>query len=166
MYEEELKMFHNKNIGSRESVVANSEGTFLKNLLEGYLAENPKDGFLTFQVTEETPLRGMVPVPDASITVSKQLRDSYFISKVLLTDNNGKTEPLPLPTVSARLSRTPENADTYATYNASVSKPGFLTKRIVDIPIFEGITSIQPVDLIRDIDYDAIEYKNEPEVIE
>lgn len=141
---------------------ANSNENTLYEELEIYLADHPKVGYLTFQVFQESPLQGTIPVPNARIMVSKKLGESYFVSKVLTTNMDGKTDPISLPTVSASLSRKPPEGEVSASYSASVSAPNFLRKKIKDIPIFEGITAIQPVNLIPDIDYDAVEYKNRP----
>jgi hypothetical protein len=139
----------NKDIAASETVVLPNSPFF--DFLEQYLDEHPKTGYLVFQVTQESPLQGKIPIPNAKITISKNIGGDHYISKVLTTNSDGKTEALALPTVSAELSRTPSDGEVYAKYNATISAPNFVTKEIYDIPIFEGITSIQPVVL--ELDY-------------
>ncbi|NLK37031.1 MAG: hypothetical protein GX299_02985 [Epulopiscium sp.] len=138
----------NKDIAASEQVLQDSP---FFDLLEQYLDEHPKTGYLVFQVTQESPLQGKIPIPNAKITISKNIGGEHYISKVLTTNSDGKTEALALPTVSAELSRTPSDGEVYAKYNATISAPNFVTKDIYDIPIFEGITSIQPV--VMELDY-------------
>ena len=112
-----------------------------------YLQMNPEIGYLTFEVFNDSPVRGRVPVPNAKITVSKLLGDDYYVSKVVTTDENGETAPLPLPTVSRDLSMRPGEGRVYTTYHVSVEAPGFRRRDIYDVQIFEGITSVQRVPL-------------------
>ncbi len=117
-------------------------------LLDVYLAENPKVGYLIFQVNQESPLEGVLPVPNATITLCKYMGDGYHITKTLTTNEDGKTDPVAMRTVSANLSQNPENDQVYATYDAYIEAPNFLPASAEDIPIFEGITTLQPVTLI------------------
>ncbi len=112
-----------------------------------YLQENPGIGYLTFEVYNDSPVRGRVPVPNAKITVSKLLGDDYYISKIITTDINGETDPLPLPTVSRNLSLKPGEGRAYTTYHVSIEAPGFQRREVYDVQIFEGITSVQRAPL-------------------
>lgn len=123
------------------------EPTFME-LLKSYLDDNQQIGYLIFQVFQHSPLEGILPVPNAKITISKSIGNNYFVSKVLMTDNNGKTDSIPLPTVSATLSTVPTNSKVCSKYNARVEAPNFLTTDIFDICVFENITAVQPVDLL------------------
>lgn len=120
-------------------------------LFKNFLDANPKTGYLIFQVTQDSPLQGTLPVANAKITVSKLLGSNFFVSRVLKTGNDGKTNPIPLPTVYSALSTTPGNGKVYSTYSARVEAPDFITTDIFDIQVFDGITSIQPVKLLPSI---------------
>lgn len=117
-------------------------------LLENYIEENPKIGYLIFQVYQDSPLEGVLPVPNAMITLCKDMGDGYHITKTIQTNEDGKTDPIAMPTVSADLSQNPENLQVYATYDAYIESPNFLPASVEDIPVFDGITTIQPVSLI------------------
>ena len=121
--------------------------TQFSDLLQTYLNENPEIGYLTFEVYQESPIEGILPVPNARITISKDLGDGFYYSKVITTNQDGETDPIPLPTVSRELSLIPGNARVYATYNVSVEAPDFLRNDIYNIQIFDGITAIQRVNL-------------------
>ncbi|QSX05140.1 hypothetical protein JYG23_10655 [Sedimentibacter sp. zth1] len=117
-------------------------------MLEIYLTENPKTGYITFQVYHDSPIYGIQPVTNAKVTVSKLIGDEYYVSKVLTTDIDGKTDPLPLPTVSGKLSTTPGNPKIYSEYNACIEAPNFFSKDVFDISVFENITSMQSINLL------------------
>ena len=112
-----------------------------------FLAQNPAFGTLLFQVTGG---QGAFPIPSATITLSKALDDRLSLSAVILTDESGKTAPLSLPAPSRELSQSPGNGLAYAVYQAEVTAPGYLPTKIRDLPVFDGITTIQPVRLSPD----------------
>jgi hypothetical protein len=139
-------MTNHKNFMSLSSS-SSSYGDFLE-MLKGYLTDNSKTGYLTFQVYEDSPIYGIQPVANAKITVSKLIGDGYYVVKVLTTDSDGNTEPIPLPTVSGKLSRTPGATNIYSEYNAFVEAPNFFAQDVFDISIFEDITSMQSINLL------------------
>jgi len=116
-------------------------------LLQDYLNSNNKTGYLVFQVHQDSPIYGRLPIANAKITLCKLLGNGFYVCKVIMTDVDGKTEPVPVPTVSAEFSRSPENVITNAAYDVSVEAPGFVKSEVLNIPVFEGITSIQNVIL-------------------
>jgi hypothetical protein len=139
-------MTYPKNFVSLSSLVS-SYADFLE-MLKVYLADNSKTGYLTFQVYQDSPIYGIQPVANAKVTVSKLIGDEYYVTKVLATDSDGNTEPMPLPTVSGKLSRTPGNTSIYSEYNACVEAPNFFAQDVYDISIFEDITSMQSINLL------------------
>lgn len=112
-----------------------------------FLNMNPETGYLAFEVHEDSPVRGRVPVPGARVTVSKPLGGGFYFSKIVETDENGWTEPIPLPTVSRDLSLRPGEGRVFTTYHASVEAPGYERQDLFEIQIFDGITSVQHVAL-------------------
>ena len=115
--------------------------------IQTFLSQNPSFGTLIFQVTGG---QGAFPVPDAVVTLSKMLHDNLSLSVTVRTDESGKTEPLSLPAPSKVLSQSPNNGIVYAAYDAKVTAAGFLPTEIRNLPVFDGITTIQPVNLTTD----------------
>lgn len=113
-----------------------------------FLSQNPAFGTLFFQVTGG---RGAFPIPGAAVKITRALDDRLGISVTVTTDESGKTEPISLPAPSRELSQTPGNGIVFAAYQAEVSAPGYITTRIRDLPVFDGITTIQPVNLTTNI---------------
>ena len=127
--------------------------------IRSFLTQNPAFGTLIFQVTGG---QGAFPIAGATITLTKQLHDQQRLSFTIATDESGKTPPLSLPAPSKELSQKPNNGIVYATYQAEISAPNHVTTKIRDLPVFDGITTIQPVNLSPDFGQNT----PEPEEIE
>lgn len=116
--------------------------------IRSFLEENPGFGTLIFQVTGG---QGAFPIADATILLTKQFNDRQSISFTIRTDESGKTEPISLPAPSRTLSQSPNNGIVFAAYQAEISAPNYIPAQILDLPVFDGITTIQPVQLSPDI---------------
>lgn len=116
-------------------------------LLHDYIERNPKMGYIEFQVYQESAIKGRLPVANAMVTVNKYIGHGYFVSKVVFTDSDGKTDPIPLFTTDKKYSMTPGSNRAYETYNARIESPDFITTDIFGVQIFDGITGIQSVVL-------------------
>ena len=141
----------NKTIRSSQA-----DDTDFSSLLNSYIKENPTEGYLKFQVTS-----GIIPIVGAEIVVSRNIGSNVYIGKTLTTDIDGKTESVALPTPEKALSMAPGNMLPYASYDVRVSKDGYLDSVFYDIPVFDGITSVQSVDLKPDVGAKNIK-NNEP----
>lgn len=97
-------------------------------------------GFL--QVLVRTA-RDALPIEAAEVLV-----ESPTLSRGLLTDRSGRTEALPLPAPSASGSLSADGRDPFALYRVTVKKEGFYPHVTENVPVFAGITSLQPVTLI------------------
>ncbi len=118
---------------------------YLTDTVSQFLETNPKTGFLTFQVTTA---QGNIPVSNARITVSIPLGNDYHIAKVLYSDESGKTAPFPLPAPDSSIADSPSKIKPYSEYNVSATADGYNTVQLLNVPVFEGINSIQPINLL------------------
>ncbi len=94
--------------------------------------------------------RGAIPLEGAMVTVSRpdpDTQESQIIS-VMYTDRSGATEKLALPAPPKSLSGVPGNQNVYSVYNIESVKEGYFTLTNIFVPIFSGIVSIQPVEMI------------------
>lgn len=128
--------------------VCKNENNASDNLLDQYLKDNPKTGYLIFQIYQDSPLYGRMPVPNVKVTINGDLGDGTVMTKVFMSNQDGKTEPIPLPTVNGAISLSPEAGKPYSTYNAVLETADFLSVNLSNIPIFDNVTSIQPVSLV------------------
>ena len=64
------------------------------------------------------------------------------------TNRSGLTEKVPLPAPSRRFSTVPGNVKPFATYNVDVDLEGYSSVSFQNVPVFDGITSVQSANLI------------------
>ena len=110
-------------------------------------------GFLTVDVKTAN---GALPVENAQVTIynsaSNTEKDPSSLSSDVIynltTDRSGKTQKVALKTKSAQLSQSPDEKIPFMSYNISVNADGFYDNSYLNVPIFQGITSIQEVLLI------------------
>ena len=88
------------------------------------------------------------PVQNVKIIISKQFSDMDRVFYTVSTNENGIVDNLELPTIDRRLSQSPTGALSFATYNVKAFHPDFNTIEFRQVPIFDGIKSIQPIRLI------------------
>ncbi len=112
------------------------------------VATNPSQetgtGYLRIEVTTA---RQAVPVEGAYVVVRQMGDGDVQLERVMRTDSEGKTPTISLPTVPASLSMHPGTAHPYTEYTVQVDMPGYISVRDFNIPIYDGIVAIQPVDL-------------------
>lgn len=105
-----------------------------------------------YMIVRVTTARGAIPLEGALVTVRNY--DPEFergrgdVIAAYNTNSTGLTERFALPAPSSALSLSPGNGKSYSTYNVDVSYPGYHQKVFVNVPVFEGITAIQNVDMI------------------
>lgn len=95
-----------------------------------------------------TTARGTLPLVDATVTVTGSDEDNRHIAYSLKTNRSGQTEKIYLPAPSATLSFSPENENVFSAYDIEVNADGYYTHLSLNVPIFAGITSVQPADMI------------------
>ena len=118
------------------------------------IIENPRsEGGLGHVIVKVTTARGAIPIENAEVYVRDYSTDGEVKRGDILgsykTNSSGATERISLPTAPKSLSISPGNKGTaYKTYNIDVHSDGFYDQFYVNVPIFDGITAIQSVDLI------------------
>ena len=101
-----------------------------------------------------TTARGAIPLEGAKVNIRNNLPDSApakgDVIASVVSDPDGNTAPFLLSTPSRSQSQQPtdKGIKPYSTYNVEVVLEGFYTQYYYNIPIFDQITAIQPVDMI------------------
>lgn len=90
---------------------------------------------------------GALPVEGVLVTVRGGTPESSGVLSVTETDRSGRTPRILLPTPPAAESEKPGGEKPYATYSIEVEKEGFFHQSFINVPLFAGTTSIQPVNL-------------------
>ncbi|MBE6644983.1 MAG: hypothetical protein E7612_06365 [Ruminococcaceae bacterium] len=92
---------------------------------------------------------GSLPTTGTVIRILGGTEENRDIQYSVITDIDGVSERIALPTPSRTLSMSPGTAEpSYALYNIEVSAPGFYTKRIFNVAVFDGVETVQPVNMI------------------
>ena len=111
------------------------------------MTENAGKGFGTI-VVQVSSADGAIPIVDANVIVAEDTERGESLIKVMKTDRNGKTPPLSVAAPPAENSLIPDGVNRFFKYNIRVDYPGYYTVENVNVPVFEGQTSIQPVSMI------------------
>lgn len=100
-------------------------------------------GYLTVVLTTQ---QGTYPLSGGSITVKSTAGKTLYS---LLSDQNGKSEKMQLESVPKSNSENPENSASVAMYyDIFVTADGFIPIVLEGVPVFEGVNSVQRVDMI------------------
>ena len=111
------------------------------------------------EVTDETPkgklsvwvttYKGLKGIENAEVSVFTGSIENRNVIDSDITNSSGRTKEFVLGTKPKNLSNS-ENQDKkpFSTYSIYVKADGFVEQAHLNIPIFEGVTSIQNVDLI------------------
>ena len=90
-----------------------------------------------------------LPVEGALVKIYGSDEYDRDIAYSLLTDSDGMTRSLSLPTPSKKYSTAPGAAETpYSVYNIEIVKEGFYPKKIDNVPIFSGISAVLPIEML------------------
>ncbi len=113
--------------------------------------QNSQSGIGYLIVRVSTAL-GAIPVVGASVAVRNNIPTPNATPKdviqVMKTDRDGKTPRLELPAPPRQNSQTQNGAQPYATYHIDVHASGYYDQYYNNVPVYDGVTSIQPALLI------------------
>ena len=85
---------------------------------------------------------GSLPVEGARVLIEGA------VSKELITDRSGLTDRTSLPTAPREESLRSGTANPFTSYRVRVEKEGFYPHTTENVPIFAGVESLQPVNLV------------------
>ena len=92
---------------------------------------------------------GALPVKNSLVRITGVDENNRFVDLTLLTDEDGITRLISLPTPDRGFSTEPGASQIpYAIYNIEASANGYYTKRINNVAIFPGINSSQAINMI------------------
>ena len=94
--------------------------------------------------------RQALPISGARVTVSRIIgvQGETENLSVHITDENGKTPAISLPTPPKYLTEAPGNIRPYSEYVVGVKKDGYYDNVVRGIQMFDSITTIEPVNMI------------------
>ena len=161
---------------SRQTYGSNSADTaaYLRNLCESpsnddqrrkcgeiaeFLSANPETG--TLRIETYASDRAFA-VPSARIMVFLPLESGNITLYDGITDISGSSERIILPAPPRSLSMSPDSGKAlpFSTYTVYVEHPSFVRALFNNVPVFSGIESVQPVQMLA-----RVEGLSEPEPI-
>ena len=102
-------------------------------------------GYLVVRVSTA---RGAIPLEKASVSIRGGSPETSGIIYSLLTNQDGLTEKISLPTPAASFSASPNNPTPYSTWNVDVFKEGYTPISFTGVPVYPSVVSIQPAVMI------------------
>ena len=91
--------------------------------------------------------RGALPVPQARVVISREIAGKRTLQGYDETDESGQSRVFTLSAPSASLSMSPDNKTPYARYIVTVSAEGYIPAEYRNVPVFDGIQSVQQADI-------------------
>ncbi len=104
-----------------------------------------------YLVTRVTTALGAIPVEGATVTIRDgmdSINDRGSVIATLTTNKDGLTPKIKLAAPSVSNSTSPGSLFPYASYNIDVLAEGYYRQFFNGVPVYEGITSIQPSMLV------------------
>ena len=101
-----------------------------------------------YLVVRASAASGAIPLEGAEVTVRGDLPNFSSVIVRLETGRDGATPKISLAAPPRSNSTSPGVKDQFSTYNIEVRLKGFFPTGALKIPVFDGITSIQPINLI------------------
>lgn len=101
-----------------------------------------------FLIAEVRTANGAIPIEGARVYVYAADDQQNDVIYSLRTDISGRTERVALDAKSKELSMSPGNVQPFTIYNITATADGYYSSDKSRVPIFEGVTSILPFNLI------------------
>lgn len=112
------------------------------------------NGYLIVRVSAAS---GTIPLENALVTVYDADKGNSSIVATRYTDSGGRTDKITLEAPPRALSESPDSGGVrpYSIYNVDVVKDGYYDSFNLEVPIFDGVTSVLPVDMLPLAEYDS-----------
>lgn len=114
--------------------------------------ENTGTGYLIVRVTTA---RGAIPLAGAQVDIRSYEDESTAdpatrgdIIASLVSGRDGNTPKIPLPAPPAADSESPGARQPFSRYSIDVTLPGYRSQTYLGVPVFDGVTSLQPAVLV------------------
>ena len=100
-------------------------------------------------LTVRAETAGAYPIEGALVRVRGADEENFEYARSFITDKDGMTEKIYVPTPPKGLSSAPNTAmKPYSIYDIEIVADGYLPQRISGLTVFPGINSIQIIGLV------------------
>ncbi|MBR6791471.1 MAG: hypothetical protein IKM31_11475 [Oscillospiraceae bacterium] len=115
----------------------------------GELPSRTEDDTGTASLIVRTTTAGeALPLEGTLVIISRNIGGGPTLQWMGLTDISGNTVRIPLPAPDEGRSERPGEARPYASYIIQAAKNGYYTAEFRNVPVFAGVTAVQPVEMI------------------
>lgn len=101
---------------------------------------------------EATAGRRTYPVAGARVVVFGRFSDGMRVFAEAETDESGVADGIRLPAPGRALSQQPSGEAPYAAYDVQATHPLYQGAQFLQVPVFAGVTSVQPVRFLPAVD--------------
>ena len=92
---------------------------------------------------------GALPVEGTLVKIYGADEYNKDVKYSLITDSNGITDEISVPTPSKQYSTSPGALENpYAVYNVELAKDGYYPKRIDNVPVFSDVKAFLPIEMM------------------
>ena len=91
---------------------------------------------------------GAIPLKDAAVHIRSNTEQSSGVVYSLLSDGDGLTKKVSLPTPPRTLSEHPSDSIPYSSWSIDVFKEGYVPISFTDVPVYSSVVSVQPAVLV------------------
>ena len=110
------------------------------------MPEQNSNGYLIVKVSSAN---GAIPIENAVVIVQGKDDNNQNILISLITDRDGLTPLINLPSPNAELSESPSPTNQpYSLYNIDVFKEGYVPLYFNSVPVFPSVISVQPAVMV------------------
>ena len=110
------------------------------------MATSPEGiGYLQMRISTA---QGAIPIQNAKVVIRDHADRGGRLVSFTVSDRSGLTPNIALPTVPRALSEMPGNPQPFYTYYVDVSKEGYYTQYYQNVPVFDGVSSVQSVEMV------------------
>lgn len=100
-------------------------------------------------IVRTTTASGAYPVAGVNVSISGASDVGHDTRISILSDESGVTQPILLPAPPRALSLSPDSAEeAFSRYDVEIYKEGYYRKKLYDVAVFSGITSVLPINMI------------------
>ena len=107
-------------------------------------------------IVRATTASGAYPVSDVNVSITGASKVGKDTRISIQTDESGITQPILLPTPPRALSLSPSSTEeVFSRYDVEIFKEGYYRKKLYDVAMFSGITSVLPINMIPSTSYNT-----------
>ena len=100
-------------------------------------------------IVRTTTASGAYPVAGVNVSISGASDVGHDTRISILSDESGVTQPILLPAPPRALSLSPDSTEeAFSRYDVEIYKEGYYRKKLYDVAVFSGITSVLPINMI------------------